>query len=193
VQGVEAGRSYPDVLYRLGLSHLGAAGVGPRQKSGWARAVELKARLRPLRASPWRRCAIWLAQHAESVDQIDAVLALPVKQPDARGPQQESDRIPLHAVVRRRLCDGADGDARDGGRIDTKEALAASPTDLFAHHRLAAIYLAHNQLEESVAHHRAILDAEPQEGDGAHEPRPSVAASRAAQGSGLGNMRRRSA
>ena len=44
-----------------------------------------------------------------------------------------------------------------------EEALAHGPNDLFAHHRLAAIYLAHDQLEQAIEHHRAILDQEPQE------------------------------
>src|SRR5438034_3883956 len=43
------------------------------------------------------------------------------------------------------------------------EALAQGPDNLFAHYRLAAIYLAHNELENAVEHHRSILEIEPQE------------------------------
>src|SRR5947208_3438347 len=49
------------------------------------------------------------------------------------------------------------------GRQALAHELSQERTDLFAHHRLAAIYLAHNQLQEAVEHHRAILEQEPQE------------------------------
>lgn len=160
VQSVEAGRSYPDVLFRLGLSHLGRQELGLAKKR-LSRAVELKPDYAPARIALAAVCDL-LAQHSESVDQIDAVLALPVK-------ETESKSSPNPIVSRYTLLCAAGFAMERMGTPGTaayryEEALAADPTDLFAHHRLAAIYLAHNQLEESVAHHRAILDAEPQEG-----------------------------
>src|SRR5947199_7895031 len=73
VQGVEAGRAYPDVLYRLGLSHLG------RQELGLARqrlmaAVQQKPTYVAARIALAGVCDL-LARHDDAIDQIDSVLA----------------------------------------------------------------------------------------------------------------------
>jgi tetratricopeptide (TPR) repeat protein len=159
VQQVEAGRAYPDVLYRLGLSHFG------RQELGLARqrltaAVAQKPDYSPARLALAAVCDL-LAQHAEAVDHLDAVLSS-----DKSGPAGSIADAPrtTHYDL---LC--AVGFCLE--RLGTpgtavfryQQALASEPTNLFAHHRLAAIYLAQNQLEQAVEHHRAILNAEPQE------------------------------
>lgn len=152
VQQVESGRAYPDVLYRLGLSHLA------RQELGLARqrleqAVAQKPNYAAARLALAGVCDL-LAQHTDAVDQIDAILAgeLPAE---------------IKTTKYQLLC--AAGFCLE--RLGTtgaavfryEQALAHEQKDLFAHNRLAAIYLSHNQLEESIKHYRAILDIEPQE------------------------------
>ena len=154
IHQVEAGRAYPDVLYRLGLSHLGRQELG-LAKSRFAAAVKQKPGYADARLALAAVCDL-LAQHGEAVDQIDAVIA--IDQPSTDAPK----------ISRYQLLCAAGFCLERVGTPGTavfryQEALASEPGDLFAHHRLAAIFLAHNQLEQAVEHHRAILNAEPQE------------------------------
>src|SRR5438270_10752139 len=65
VRQVESGRAYPDVLYRLGLSHLGRQELGlARQRL--AAAVALKPAYAPARVALAAVCDL-LAQHGEAV------------------------------------------------------------------------------------------------------------------------------
>jgi tetratricopeptide (TPR) repeat protein len=144
------GVSYPDVHYRLGLSHLG------RQELGLARrhlalAVDAKPQYAAARLALAAVCDL-LARHAEAVEQIDAVLAVE---------QDKPARAALACAVGFCL-------ERVGSRADAAaryETALAHPGahEAFAHYRLAAIYLADNELEKAADHHRAILEHEPQE------------------------------
>lgn len=159
VKQVETGRAYPDVLYRLGLSHLGRQELG-LAKQRLSESVSQKPDYAPARMALAAVCDL-LAQHGEAVDQLDAVLAS--DKSIGFGPSSDTPKITRYHV----LC--AAGFCLE--RVGTpgtavfryEQALAHEPTNLFADHRLAAIYLAHNQLDQAVEHHRAILNAEPQE------------------------------
>ena len=78
VEQVDSGKAYPDVLYRLGLSHLGRQELG-LAKSRLAAAVSQKPDYAPARLALAAVCDL-LAQHGESVDQIDAVLGKPASE-----------------------------------------------------------------------------------------------------------------
>jgi uncharacterized protein HemY len=77
VAGAENGSGYPDLLHRLGLSHLGRQELGLAQRRLRA-AVELKPDYAPARIALAAVCDL-LAQHSESVDQIHPVLGQLVK------------------------------------------------------------------------------------------------------------------
>ena len=159
LQQVETGRAYPDVLFKLGLSHLGRQELG-LAKQRLTAAVTQKPDYAPARMALAAVCDL-LAQHGEAVDQLDAVIAM--DKPAAFGSSSDAPKIGKYDL----LC--AAGFCLE--RLGTpgaavfryEQALASEPTNLFANHRLAAIFLAHNQLEQAVEHHRAILNAEPQE------------------------------
>ena len=149
VRRIEAGENYPDVHYKLGLSHLG------RQELGLARkhlliAVEQKPQYLSARLALATVCDL-LARHAEAVEQIDAVIGME---------QAQENRAALACAAG--FCLERVG-AHGAAAFRYEEALAQGPDNLFAHYRLAAIYLAHNELENAVEHHRAILEIEPQE------------------------------
>jgi Tfp pilus assembly protein PilF len=153
IQSVDFGKAYPDQLCRLGLSHLGRQELGLAQ-SRLRDAVALKPDYIPARLALAAVCDL-LAQHAQAADQIDAVLAL-----DGSAAQSTVSRYALFCAAGfslERL--GTPGAAA----FRYQQALAEEQCDLFAHHRLAAIYMTHNELDKSVEHHRAILDAEPQQ------------------------------
>jgi tetratricopeptide (TPR) repeat protein len=154
---VELGRAYPDVLHRLGLSHLARQELGlARQRL--AEAVARKPEYAPARLALAAVCDL-LAQHDEAVNHLDAVIASETF--DAASDGLRMTRY--HVLCAAGFCLERVG-TPGAAAFRYEQALAAGQaTDLFAHHRLAAIYLAHNQLEEAVRHHRAILDAEPQE------------------------------
>jgi tetratricopeptide (TPR) repeat protein len=146
---VAAGQNYPDVHYKIGLSHLGRQELGLARKH-LAIAVEAKPQYAAARLALATVCDL-LAQHADAVAQIDAVIAME---------ETRSDRAALACAAGfclERL--GAHGEAA----FRYEQALADGAEDLFAHYRLAAIYLSHNELEKAVEHHRAILEVEPQE------------------------------
>lgn len=146
---VEAGRGYPDVHYKLGLSHLGRQELGLARKHLQA-AVDAKPQYVSARLALATACDL-LAQHDKAVEQIDAILGIE---------QDHTSRAALACAAGfclERL--GAHGSAA----FRYEQALADSSHDLFAHYRLAAIYLAHNELEKACEHHRAILEIEPQE------------------------------
>jgi len=159
LQQVQAGTAYPDLLYRLGLSHLGRQELG-LAKQRLAEAVEQKPDYVAARLVLAGICDL-LAQHQQAIEHIDAVIT----SGKIVGQTQLTDgpRItPYQLLCAAGFCLerlGTPGEAA----FRYEQALANESTDLFAHHRLAAIYLSHNQLEEAVVHHRAILDAEPQE------------------------------
>lgn len=153
VQQVESGRAYPDVLYRVGCSHLARQELG-LAKQRLTQAVELKPDYVQARIALAGVCDL-LAQHGEAVEQIDAVLALGAIPIEAK--VTEYHLLCASAFCLERV--GSPGSAAERYR----QALTREPSDLFVHHRLAAICLAHNQLEDACAHHRAILNAEPQE------------------------------
>jgi len=149
VARVEGGQNYPDVHYKLGLSHLG------RQELGLARrhlsiAVQSKPQYKAARVALATVCDL-LALHAEAVEQIDAVLG---------GETGKEDRATLACAAG--FCLERLG-AHGAAAFRYEQALADVADDLFAHFRLAAIYLAHNELTKAVDHHRAILEVEPQE------------------------------
>src|SRR4051812_31184498 len=146
---VAAGQNYPDVHYKIGLSHLGRQELGLARKH-LAIAVEAKPQYAAARLALATVCDL-LAQHAEAVAQLDAVIAME---------ETRNDRAALACAAGfclERL--GAHGEAA----FRYEQALADGAEDLFAHYRLAAIYLAHNELEKAVEHHEAILEVEPQE------------------------------
>jgi tetratricopeptide (TPR) repeat protein len=153
VQQVESGRAYPDVLYRVGLSHLGRQELG-LAKRRLGEAVAQKPNYTAARLALAGVCDL-LAQHNEAVEQIDAAIALGT-------PPVETKVTEYHLLCAGAFCLERVG-SPDAAAERYQQALKHDAQDLFAHHRLAAIYLAHNQLENAVAHHRAILNAEPQE------------------------------
>ena len=148
---IARGERYPDVLYKLALSHLG------RQELGLARkylltAVELKPSYVTARLGLAAVCDL-LAQHSQALEQIDAL---------AGNDSAKLDRGTLACAAG--FCLERVGDPA-AAVTRYEQALLAEPDamELFAHYRLAAIYLATNQLEKAVAHHKAILEIEPQE------------------------------
>ncbi len=148
---IEAGQNYPDLHYKLGLSHLG------RQELGLARrhlqqAVDSKPQYASARMALAAVCDL-LALHSEAVDQIDALIGM------------EQDAAPRAALAcAAGFCLERIG-AHGSAAFRYEQALAEDPDnqDLFAHYRLAAIFLAHNELERAAEHHEAILEIEPQE------------------------------
>ena len=147
VETAESGKAYVDVLCRLGLSHLS------RQETGLARrrlaeAVEANGEYWPARLALAGVCD-QLSDHRSAIEQLDVCLAA-----DHCSPSRYALLCAAGFCLERI---GNHGEAA----FRYEQALATEPTDLFAHHRLAAIYLSHNQLEESVPHHMSILEAEP--------------------------------
>ena len=153
LRAVKGGRAYADQLYRLGLSHLSRQELGLAQRR-LSEAVKLKPGYLPARLALAAVCD-QLAQHSQAADQIEAALSLPTR--SGKGYASRYAMFCAAAFSLERL--GTAGAAA----FRYQQALAESPTDLFAHHRLAAIYLAHNQLDQAIELHRAILDAEPQQ------------------------------
>jgi predicted Zn-dependent protease len=143
------GVSYPDVHYKLGLSHLGRQELGLAHRHLLA-AVEAKPQYTSARLALAVACDL-LARHAEAVEHIDAAL----------GAEQDKARRAMLACAAGFCLEriGAHGAAA----YRYEEALANGSQDAFAHYRLAAIYLAHDELEKAVEHHHAILEYEPQE------------------------------
>src|SRR5947209_10137951 len=89
VRQVESGPAYPDVLYRLGLSHLGRQELGLAKQRLLA-AVGLKPGYAPARVALAAVCDL-LAQHGEAVDQLDAVLG--IQGPISFGPASDAPKI----------------------------------------------------------------------------------------------------
>jgi tetratricopeptide (TPR) repeat protein len=148
---VSRGERYPDLLYKLSLSHLG------RQELGLARkylliAVELKPSYVAARLALAAVCDL-LAQHSQAVEHLDALAGI-------NSPNLDQATLACAAG----FCLERVGDPT-AAATRYEQALAADPQamELFAHYRLAAIHLATNQLEKAVAHHKAILEIEPQE------------------------------
>jgi Tfp pilus assembly protein PilF len=129
-QEASSGHDYPDVLYRLGLSHLGRQELGLArqrlQESVAAGPKFLKARLALAVV-----CDL-LAEHASAAREIEAVLAEP------ESADTGADRYHL-------LCAAAFSFERLGEWEVAGEryaqALESDPSDLFARYRLAAIDL----------------------------------------------------
>jgi len=148
---IEGGQNYPDLHYKLGLSHLG------RQELGLARkhlklSVDAKPKYAASRMALAAVCDL-LAMHSEAVDQIDAALGL------------EGGTLPRAALAcAAGFCLERVG-AHGAAAFRYEQALAEDPDsqDLFAHYRLAAIFLSHNELDRAAEHHYAILEIEPQE------------------------------
>src|SRR4051812_28632191 len=138
---VAAGQNYPDVHYKLGLSHLGRQELGLARKH-LAIAVEAKPQYVSARLALATVCDL-LAQHAAAVEQIDAVLGME---------QSKESRAALANAAG--FCMERLG-AHGAAAFRYEQALAERSDDLFAHYRLAAIYLSHNELENAVRHHRA--------------------------------------
>jgi tetratricopeptide (TPR) repeat protein len=149
VAQIESGQAYPDVHYKLGLSCLGRQELGLARRH-LAAAVEAKPQYVSARLALATVCDL-LARHAEAVEQIDAVLGM------ESAKEKRSALTCAAGFCLERV--GQHGAAA----FRYEEALADSADDAFAHYRLAAIYLAHNELEKAVDHHRAILEIEPQE------------------------------
>jgi tetratricopeptide (TPR) repeat protein len=149
VERIERGENYPDVHYKLGLSHLGRQELGLARKH-LAIAVDAKPQYTSARLALATVCDL-LARHADAVEQIDAVLG------HEHDPEHRAALACAAGFCLERV--GAHGAAA----FRYEQALADGSQDLFAHYRLAAIYLAHNELEKAAEHHRAILEHEPQE------------------------------
>ncbi|HSI37261.1 MAG TPA: tetratricopeptide repeat protein [Tepidisphaeraceae bacterium] len=151
VARVEGGQNYADLHYKLGLSHMA------RQELGLARkhlklAVDAKPKYAPARLALAAVCDL-LAQHNDAVDQLDAAIGL------------EESGVPRAALAcAAGFCLERVG-AHGAAAFRYEQALAESPDsqDAFAHYRLAAIFLAHNELERAAEHHYAILEIDPQE------------------------------
>ena len=92
VEQVGGGRAYPDVLYRLGLSHLGRQELG-LAKARLSAAVNQKPDYAPARLALAAVCDL-LAQHSEAVEQLDAVLG------SATSSGMASSNDPLKALTR---------------------------------------------------------------------------------------------
>jgi tetratricopeptide (TPR) repeat protein len=149
VRRIESGQNYPDVHYKLGLSHLGRQELGLARKH-LAIAVAAKPQYASARLALATTCDL-LAQHGDAVEQIDAVLGME---------QPADDRASLMCAAG--FCLERLG-AHGAAAFRYEQALAEGTQDLFAHYRLAAIYLSHNEMEKAAEHHREILEVEPQE------------------------------
>jgi tetratricopeptide (TPR) repeat protein len=149
VARIEAGERYPDVHYKLGLSHLGRQELGLAHKHLSA-AVAAKPQYVSARLALACACDL-LARHDEALQQVDAVLGME---------QSKAHRAALASAAG--FCLERQG-AYGFAAFRYEQALTEGSQDAFAHYRLAAIYLAHNELEKAVDHHRAILEVEPQE------------------------------
>jgi tetratricopeptide (TPR) repeat protein len=149
VARLEAGENYPDVHYKLGLSHLGRQELGLAQKH-LAAAVAGNPKFVAARLALACACDL-LARHAEALEQIDAVMS---------SESSKAQRAALACAAG--FCLERQG-AYGFAAFRYEQALSEGTQDVFANYRLAAIYLAHNELDKAVAHHRAILDVEPQE------------------------------
>ena len=149
VARVEAGENYPDVHYKLGLSHLGRQELGLAQRH---LSAAVAANPNYVSARIALACAYdLLARHADALEQVDALLGM--EQPKAH-------RAALACAAG--FCLERQG-AYGFAAFRYEQALTDGSLDAFAHYRLAAIYLAHNELEKAVGHHQAILEVEPQE------------------------------
>lgn len=146
---LEAGESYPDVHYKLGVSHLGRQELGLAHKHLSA-AVAGNPKYVSARLALACTCDL-LARHAEALEQVDAVLGME---------QSKAHRAALACAAG--FCLERQG-AYGFAAFRYEEALTEGSQDAFAHYRLAAIYLAHNELEKAVGHHQSILEVEPQE------------------------------
>src|SRR3954468_15126005 len=149
VSRLEGGENYPDVHYKLGLSHLGRQELGLAHKHLLA-AIAGNPKYVSARLALACACDL-LARHAEALEQVDAVLGME---------QSKAHRAALACAAG--FCLERQG-AYGFAAFRYEEALTEGSQDAFAHYRLAAIYLAHNELEKAVVHHRSILEVEPQE------------------------------
>jgi tetratricopeptide (TPR) repeat protein len=149
VRRIESGQNYPDIHYKLGLSHLGRQELGLARKH-LAIAVAAKPQYVSARLALATACDL-LAQHADAVEQIDAVLG---------AEQTEVERASLMCAAG--FCLERLG-AHGAAAFRYEQALAEKSQELFAHYRLAAIYLSHDEMEKAVEHHQEILEIEPQE------------------------------
>lgn len=159
---VESGCDFPDVLYRLGLSHLG------RQELGLARqrldeAVAAKPQFLQARLALAAACDL-LAQHAAAAKQVENVLAdMPASAQEAAFSPVNESAAPRYTL----LCAAGFSFERIGewqlAAERYREALTHNPSDMFARHRLAAICLSHNLVAEAIEHHQAILEQLPQQ------------------------------
>ena len=89
VKQVETGQAYPDVLYRLGLSHLGRQELGLAKQNLLA-AVTQKPDYPSARMALAAVCDL-LAQHSEAVDHLDAVITS--DKPFGFGPCSDAPKI----------------------------------------------------------------------------------------------------
>jgi tetratricopeptide (TPR) repeat protein len=158
----QAQRGYPDVLYRLGLSHLG------RQEFGLARKrLEQAIAAKPAFAEARLALAATLdllAQPAPAAQQIDTVLS---HWPESAQEAALSDVPPGTLSRYTLLCAAGFALERTGdwqaATARYQEALRHRPTSQFADYRLAAICLAHDRLDEAASFHQRILQQQPQE------------------------------
>jgi tetratricopeptide (TPR) repeat protein len=146
------GERFVDLQYKLGISHLGRQELGLAHKHLSA-AVEQKADYVAARLALAAVCDL-LARHREAVEHLDAVIPLD---------QMKAERVTLACAAG--FCLERLGAPQDAA-IRYEQALADADDEgmeLFAHYRLCAIYLAKNELNKAVDHHKAILEIEPQE------------------------------
>ena len=138
-------------LHSLGLSHA-SRGEWGLAKTRLKQTLDARPDLLPARLA-LAEVSEQLSQHDQAALQIEAVLS-------------SSARNIAGRVTRQRLLDAAGlawelaGDWRAAMSRYRESAKLAGP-DLFAHHRLIAIYLAHARAGETVPHLRHILNLHP--------------------------------
>ncbi len=154
-------RGYADVLYRLGLSHLGRQELGLSRECLGA-AVDAKPGFCKARLALASICDL-LAQHDQAAMQIEAVLeATPLSAQESASADGAPETRRYSLLCAAGFCRERTGEWKLA--VDRYiEALKHDPSDLFAEYRLAAIYLAKNKLDEAAEIHRSILEQQPQE------------------------------
>ena len=145
------GQITPSETYLLASSHLALEepGLAAQRVAGMLRKHMDDGRLRLVLAMAMEE----LGRHDRAADQIGQILA---------DPNSAWDRLPPRAML---WCAAGLEHERAGAWRSAErrysQALALSPGELFAHHRLVAIYLAHGRFSQAVLHLRAILKQTP--------------------------------
>ena len=134
-------------LSRLGLSHLGRQELGLAQQR-LADGGERRSPTTPPPGSPWPRCATCSPSTPRP-----SIRSTPSSRPTKPTRPARPDRrvTRYHCSAPPAFCLERCGTDRRR-RVPLRGSAGRRAADLFAHHRLAAIYLAHNQLEAGGRH-----------------------------------------